>query len=253
MANGNIKKMELKLGRTGIIILVAGMTALLCSVFMLGIQVGKNIDTYPEKIASIPQKALALVWRKAKTDATPDIVDNKTGQGEPKAGESIDLTFYNDLTSKKGVGKDSPLLEKKMVETPPPQSKGEEKETIAGKGLETPKLPVAVNEKAGDKKKHEVKEVEAPAAAVAASKQVFIIQAASLKEKAKAYQMIKNLSDMGYKSHVVKIDIKGKGTWFRVIVSGFDERARAQAAADKIAKKMKTKCIIRRDDADTKK
>jgi hypothetical protein len=81
MANGNIKKMELKLGRTGIIILVAGMTALLCSVFMLGIQVGKNIDTYPEKIASIPQKALALVWRKAKTDATPDIVDNKTGQG----------------------------------------------------------------------------------------------------------------------------------------------------------------------------
>jgi cell division septation protein DedD len=254
MASGNIKKMELKLGRTGIIIVVVGMTALLCSVFMLGVHIGKNIDTYPEKIASIPQKALALIWRPAKTTATTDIVDNKQGEGQTKAGDSLDLTFYNTLTSKKGVVKDQPLTEKKMVETPPPQTdlpqlKGEEKETTGGNGLETQMQPAKVNEKADDNNKRVVNKVETN---VTAGKQTFIIQAASLKEKAKAYQMIKNLSDMGYKSHVVKIDIKGKGTWFRVIVSGFDERARAQVAADKIAKKMKTKCIIRRVDADKK-
>ena len=254
MASGNIKKMELKLGRTGIIIVVVGMTTLLCSVFMLGVHVGKNIDTYPEKIASIPQKALALIWRPAKNKAATDVADNKAVEGEPKAGESIDLTFYNDLTSKKGVGKDQPLSEKKMVETPPPQTdltqpKKEEKETIGGNGLEEQKQPAKVIEKAGDKKKHEVKEVDAP---VAASSNAFIIQAASLKEKAKAYQMIKIITDIGFKSHVEKINIKGKGTWFRVIVSGFDERTRAQAAADKIAKKIKTKCIIRHVDADKK-
>jgi cell division protein FtsN len=255
MAPGNIKKMELKLGRTGIIIVVVGMAALLCSVFLLGVVVGKNIDTYPEKIASIPQKALALIWRPAKTKAMPDIVDNKPGEGQPKAGESLDLTFYNTLTSKKGEVKDQPLTEKKMVETPPPQTdlpqpKRDEKEIIGDTDLETQKQTATVNETAGDKNKREVKEVETP---VAASKQTFIIQAASLKEKAKASQMSKSIAALGFKSRVVEIDIKGKGTWFRVIVSGFDERAQAQAAADKIAKKIKTKCIIRRVEADKKK
>ena len=254
MTPGNIKKVELKLGRTGIIIVVVGMAALLCSVFLLGVVVGKNIDTYPEKIASIPQKALALIWRPAKTKATSDIVDNKPGEGQPKAGENLDLTFYNTLTSKKGEVKDQPLTEKKMVETPPPQTdlpqpKREEKEDTGGTGLETQKQTAVVNEKGGDKNKREVKEVEAP---VAASKQTFIIQAASLKEKAKANQMSKSITALGFKSRVVKIDIKGKGTWFRVIVSGFDERAQAHAAADKIAKKIKTKCIIRRVDDDKK-
>jgi len=254
MASGNIKKMELKLGRTGIIIVVVGMAALLCSAFMLGVVVGKNIDTYPEKIASIPQKALALIWRPAKTKATPDIFDIKPGEGQPKAGESLDLTFYNTLTSKKGEVKDQPLTEKKMVETPPPQidlpqPNREEKETIGGTGLETQRQPAVVNEKARDINKREAKEVETP---VAASKQTFIIQAVSLKEEAKASQMSKSIAALGFKSRVVEIDIKGKGTWFRVIVSGFDERAQAQAAADKIAKKIKTKCIIRRADADNK-
>jgi len=255
MVSGNTKKMELKLGRTGIIIVVVGMSAFLCSVFLLGVVVGKNIDTYPEKIASIPQKALALIWRPAKNKTASDIFDNKPGEGQQKAGENLDLTFYNTLTSKKGEVKDQPLTEKKMVETPPPQTdlpqpKREEKETIGGTDLETQKQTAVVNEKAGDKNKSEVKEVEAP---VAASKQTFIIQAASLKEKAKANQMSKSITALGLKSRVVKIDIKGKGTWFRVIVSGFDGRAQAQAAADKIAKKTKTKCIIRRVEADKKK
>jgi len=255
MTSGNIKKMELKLGRTGIIIVVVGMAALLCSAFLVGVVVGKNIDTYPEKIASIPQKALALIWRPAKTKTIPDIVDNKPGEGQPKAGENLDLTFYNNLTSPKGEVKDQPLTEKKMVETPPPQidlpqPNREEKETIGGIGLKKQKQTAAVNEKAGDKNKRTVKEVEKP---VAASKQTFIIQAASLKEKAQATKISKSITALGFKSRVVEIDIKGKGTWFRVIVSGFDEQAQAQAAVDKIAKKIKTKCIIRRVDADKKK
>jgi len=43
----------------------------------------------------------------------------------------------------------------------------------------------------------------------------------------------------------VKVDIKGKGTWYRVIATGFETKARAQAAADRISKKVKTNCIIR--------
>ncbi len=254
MALGNIKKMELKLGRTGIIIVVAGMSAFLCCAFLLGVLVGKNIDTYPEKIASIPQNTLAAIWRPAKNKVAPDIADNKAVEATPKVGESVDLTFFNDLTSKKGMVKDQPLTEKKIVETPPPQIElpqptAVEKEHIAGNSLETQKLPAKVIEKVDDKKKREVKEVAAP---VVAGKQSFIIQAASSKEKAKSIQMSKKIAALGFKSRVVKIDIKGKGIWYRVVAYGFDERAQAQAAADKITKKIKTTCIIRRDDADKK-
>jgi cell division protein FtsN len=254
MASGNSKKMELKLGRTGITIVVLGMTILLCSVFLLGVVVGKNIDTYPQKIASIPQKALALIWQKGKANTSPDVPDNKKGEGEPKAGEAPVLTFYNDLTNKKGEVKDQPLTEKKMVETPPPkkelpQPNVEDEKTTAGSGLQMPKKTAVINKKDDDKKKREVKQSDAP---VAASKQSFIIQAASLKDKPKANQVSKNITALGFKSRVVKIYIKGKGSWFRVIVSGFDERAQAQVAADKITKKIKTTCIIRRADEEKK-
>ena len=254
MASGNSKKMELKLGRTGITIVVLGMAILLFSVFLLGVVVGKNIDTYPQKIASIPQKALALIWHKGKANTLPDLPDNKKGEGEPKTGEVPVLTFYNDLTTKKGEVKDQPLTEKKMVETPPPKKElpppsVEDDETTVGSGLQTPKKTAVVAKKADDKKKHEAKQSETT---VAASKQSFLIQAASLQDKTRANQVSKSITALGYKSRVIKIVLKGKGSWFRVIVSGFDDRAQAQVAADKITKKTKTNCIIRQADAEKK-
>ena len=78
MATGNIKKFELKLGRAGLIIVIVGFSALLCAFFLLGVTVGKNIDTYPEKIASLPQRVLALVWRPAKIKAQQNLTDHKT-------------------------------------------------------------------------------------------------------------------------------------------------------------------------------
>ena len=254
MASGNSKKMELKLGRTGITIVVLGMAILLFSVFLLGVVVGKNIDTYPQEIASIPQNALALIWHKGKANTSPDIPDNKKGEGELKAGEAPVLTFYNDLTTKKGEVKDQPLTEKKMVETPPPKKElpppsAEDDKATVGSGLQTPKKAAVVAKKADDKKKRDVKQSDAP---VATSKQSFMIQAASLQDKARANQVSKNITALGYKSRVIKIDIKGKGSWFRVIVSGFDDRAQAQIAADKITQKIKTKCIIRKTDLEKK-
>ena len=254
MASGNSKKMELKLGRTGITIVVLGMAILLFSVFLLGVVVGKNIDTYPQKIASIPQKALALIWQKGKANTAPVFPDNKKVEGEPKAGEAPVLTFYNDLTNKKGEAKDQPLTEKKMVETPPPkkelaQPNAEDEKITDGTILETPKKTAAVTKKADEKKKSDVKQSDAP---VTASKQSFIIQAASMKEKSKATRINKTVAKLGYPSKIVKVDIKGKGTWYRVIATGFETKAQAQAAADKITQKTKTDYIIKRVDDDKK-
>lgn len=66
MGSGNIRKFEIRLGQTGLTVLIVGMVVLLCLSFLFGVGVGKNIDTYPEKISSLPQRFLALFWRPAK-------------------------------------------------------------------------------------------------------------------------------------------------------------------------------------------
>lgn len=125
MATGNEKKFELKIGKTGIFVVVMGMTAFLCASFLFGVNVGQNMETYPEKIASLPQRALALVWRPAKIkltrqDAASGHIGNSplsetqhVAAAQPE--ENIDLTYHQTLTSKKGVVREDAFVEKKPV------------------------------------------------------------------------------------------------------------------------------------------
>ena len=255
MTSRNIKNFELKLGKTGLIIVIFGMASLLCTVFLLGVDTGKNIDTYPGQIASIPQKVIASIWRSAKLKVDQDVPDNKSGQNQPQAKENIDLTFYNTLTKKKGVVKEQPVPDRqKVAQTPaekPVETKPQNEETGTddlNREAQKPSGPVIA--KTNEEGKHKAKEA---APSIAFPKQKFIIQAASLKEKNKAYQISKKIAALGFEALIVPMEIKEKGIWYRVIVSGFDERTQAQAAADKIAKKIKTNCIIRRVDIEAKK
>jgi len=245
MKSGNIKNFELKVGKAGLIIIVVGMAVLLCTAFLFGVDVGKNIDTYPDKIAAFPKKALALVWQPAKIRAAQSAPDNKNGPGQTQ--ENIDLTFYNDLTSKKGIPKEQPVPEKQPVSFPP--QKGEE--TVAGNfNVETQNPTVLVNEKTKEKGELKVKEV---VPSVASNKQKFIIQVASLKDKTEANKMNKKIASLGFLSQVIKVEIPGKGIFFRVIVSGFENKVKAQEAALKISQKTGTSCIIKCVDNETKK
>jgi cell division protein FtsN len=247
MATGNIKNFELKIGKTGLVIIVAGMSAFLCAAFLFGVDVGKNIDTYPDKIAALPQKALALVWQPAKIRAAQSAPDNKNGPGKTQTQENIDLTFYNDLTSKKGIPKERPVPEKQPVFSPP--QNGEE--TVTGNfNIEAQSQPGSVNEKTKEKGEPKAKEV---APSVASNTQKFIIQAASLKDKTEANKMNKKIASLGFLSQVIKVEIPGKGIFFRVIVSGFENKVQAQEAALKISKKTGTSCIIKRVDNEAKK
>jgi len=45
----NVHAFELKLGKRALILFVIGMSCLLFIVFLFGVTIGKNIDTYPEK------------------------------------------------------------------------------------------------------------------------------------------------------------------------------------------------------------
>jgi len=240
MTSGNIKNFELKVGKAGLIILVAGMAALLCTAFLFGIEVGKNIDVYPEKIAAFPQKVLSLVWRPAKI---------KVAQNQSSNQGNIDLTFYNTLTSKKGVLQDQPVPEKQSAAVLPPTK---EEETQNGDfNLETRKQSYEPTiEKIIEKNESRGKEI---ASSVSSRKQKFTIQAASLKDKIEANKINKKLTSLGFTSKVIKVDVKGKGIFFRVVVPCFEDKVQAQEAAQKISQKTGLNCIIKSVDNEEKK
>jgi cell division septation protein DedD len=242
MATGNIKNFELKIGKTGLIIIVSGMAAFLCGAFLIGVDVGKNIDTYPEKIAALPQRALALVWRPARVSVAQSASDNKSGQNPPAEGANIDLTFYDTLTTRKGILKADTVPDKQPSVV---QSQKEEEAPKGNFNIEAQKSPEKVNDKNITKEGPNKKET---AADVASGRNKFVIQIASLKEKKKAHQMNKKVASLGFKSEVIKADIKGKGTMFRVIASGFESKIKAQEAAQKISSKTKTDCIVKSAD-----
>jgi len=255
MGSGNIKKFEVKLGRTGLIIVIGGMTVLLCLSFVLGVGVGKNIDTYPHKISSVPQQVLALFWRPAKVAVQQKITEGTEAQPDKS---KMDLTFHDALTGQVTMPiQQLPVAAKKQDNTavteqkvekqklPAPAPLPPEKEAVTLK-KEASEQKVTVKEKSPAEKKSKVKEVSTsghPAASL------FLVHVASLKDKAKATQIHKTVATLGYPSKNVKVDIKGKGTWYRIIVPGFETKAQAQIAADRISKKVKTNCIIRPAEA----
>jgi cell division septation protein DedD len=249
MASGNTKNFELKLGRAGLVIVIIGMAALLCSAFIFGVSVGKNIDTYPEKIASFPQRILALVWRPAKIRAAETTaMGDKTIQSPDKTSGELDLTYYNTLTSQKGAAKEQTIPEKKTISpipSPAVQPKKSEEKTVVP--ALTPDVPSKMEKAETEETKDEIEtKISAAEPAAESSGAKYSVQVASLKEKAKANQMTKKISALGFVPRIVETNISGKGKWYRIIVYGFTSKSQAQAAAEKITRKTKTSCVVKR-------
>lgn len=222
MAAKNIKNFELKLGRTGIIVIIVGMAALLCSIFILGVEIGKNIDTYPEKISSLPTKIFALISKPANINPVQNM------PGEEK--ENIDLTFYQTLTGKKEAKKQKQDVDKKRAVEVSPL-------IVAAEKTEEKKEPV--DEIAGS-----ANIIEESVSSEKVINKKYTIHAASFKEKTKAYLMNKEITALGFNPKIIPIEVKNKGTLYRVIVSGFENKAAAQAAAERISAKTGLNCSI---------
>lgn len=253
MASGNAKNFELKLGKTGLIVLVVGMAVLLCCSFLSGIVVGKNIDTYPEKIASLPQRLLALVWRPAKIKVAQSAAEKKKQQHEQNGKqEDIDLTFYNTLTSKKGITAEPPIPDRKPHAEAPPAEQILPQLSKADSGQSSPSAVTEIKQQSPKVKPGEdeigtrIKEAEKRETVREA---VFSIQVASMKEKTKAAQMSKKLSALGYHPRIVENNVAGKGRWYRVVIDGFATRALAQAAVEKISRNTGNNGVIKRKES----
>ena len=272
MAAKNRHMFELRLGKLGLILFVAGMSLLLFSMFFLGIVVGKHMEAYPERFSPgvaelIRDRLFASAPQTGK--AAPS---TEAGKLDVPAGreESFGLTFYETLGGKKGgaqAAKTAGGVKDQPPETsapiPVPTGKPALPEPSAGSaGGAVGNMAPPVS--GGDgKKPNPLPEKKAAmefgakvSAAVPAGiptdgratpeKGRFEIQVAAYQESRKAEQMMEKLSPLGFASRVVMKDIPGKGRWFRVIVGGFENREKAKAAIDRIAGKVRgVKCVIR--------
>jgi cell division protein FtsN len=274
MAAKNRRTFELTLGKLGLILFIGGISLLLFSMFLLGILVGKHMEAYPERYsAGMAEMVYDRLFASAPQGGrVPPLVESGA-KSEPAGGEeSFGLTFYDTLAGKKGgtpTGKTVGAAKDMPPETfsPPAALTGKPSmpapsAASAGGTIGNTDLPVPGREGDGKKtnplpeKKAAMESGAKVSAAMPAGtapegrtipeKGRFEIQVAAYQESRKAEQMMEKLSPLGFTSRVVMKELPGKGTWFRVIIGGFENREKAKAASDQIAGKIRgVKCVIR--------
>jgi len=199
------RSFELRLSKAGVALFTVGVSFLLLISFVLGVIVGKNIETYPEKITrAIP----GLIREKITAmPVTPDVaVKPEDVRAAPKDGkEDVKLTFFDNLAEKKEAKEDFP------------QSVPEEKPAITKKPSKQEKSDLKTN---------------------------FILRVASLKDEKKAKGLQKKLATMSYRSTLETRDLGSKGKFYRVNITGFDTREDAENAAKIVKKKINLKCVV---------
>ena len=243
---------EVKLGRIGLVMLIAGIGLLVFVAFLLGVNVGKDIDTYPEKITrGIPRRI-------AETFAGAFSQPKKEAESKPQEDGSLGLTFYDTLT-KKGTDTGD-LLKEENREAPAapavimapgtpvkPAVPAAPAPAIPAPSAPPVSAPVAKAAPVGKTPPAAAPPPTAPATDVKKMPAgAFAVQVVSYHERDKAGQLKKKLQGLGYAAEIVETEIPGKGKWFRVLVNGYRTRKDAEkAAADMSGKVSGLSCVIR--------
>lgn len=254
MTAKNLRQFEFKLGKLGIIIFLAGFTVLAFVSFLVGVQVGRNIDTYPEWFArGIPTRILELIGPPGPS-ARRDIPVGKPGA-------LFDVPAGDSQTGKPAEGEKGPAAgAAPPTITGPAAPAGEAVTPPAGSAVTVPGVSAATGEAksaaaqtaaaAGNAKNEKTpatakaegkKEKEAPSKSGR-----YVVQVVSFREKEKAEGLSKKILSLGYTPQVSLTDITGKGKWYRVTVEGFETKQTAEKAVENMTSKIKgLSCVIK--------
>ncbi len=220
-----------------LIIIPAGI-ALMVGFFFLGYYVGK----YEGKPGAALEKMPPL----------PDMV----AKNLPKPEE---YTFYKTLTEKDGKSvsielkpktqKPEGKVEKKQSTDAPkeseqqpakakePEKKQEKKPEKKTAALEPVKQPAAKANPAPEKKSASTKPVANP-------KLRYTVQVSSHQEKNAAEEEVKRMKQSGFAAFIVKTDLPGKGTWYRVRMGSFSKKEPAEKLQQEIHAKAGITSIV---------
>lgn len=209
MSSKNVRTFELKLGKRALILFIIGMSCLLFIVFLFGVTIGKNIDTYPEKFArGIPGMIKEkLGWSSNRTETAEIVSEPSKEYAKSRGEEKIVEEKKVPVTAPVGTGEKQPVV-RALVSTQ------EQKPSLSSAAEQTKIKPPHVDEK-------------------------YLINVVSFKEKEKANRLYKKLTDLGFTPRVTEVELHEKGKWFRVTLEGFDSREQAQKVADSVTTKIR--------------
>lgn len=273
MVAKNRKQFEVKLGKAGVSLLVTGMVAGLFATFLFGVQVGKNIDTYPAIVSRyLPDRiGERLGWKKPVPAA---VAETKKDGARPEERE-FDLTFYDTLSK----GKDGDLVLRRPGASAPPAAPADRSPVPppaavpSGPPIKAPPVPAERPPAAAgvlqpspavkpspQTQAHGVPVPPSPAvtkpavpvpgavkpapqatavpATAARTKGKYGLQLVSYRERGKAEQLSKQLTDLGYQPRIVPVAVPGKGTWYRVQLTGFEGPDQARKASAAVSAKV---------------
>ncbi|MBW2674256.1 MAG: SPOR domain-containing protein [Deltaproteobacteria bacterium] len=204
---------EFKLGRSGLTFFIFVIAVVLLFSFVSGVMVGKNIESYPEKIArGIPgairktiTKSMDIEPDTAGRDITPDAIQKDVPPDTPAGEEKVEFTFYDTLKQTGETVKET-FTEKKVTAPDTSSYAPPEKKQAGG---------------------------------------LYVIQVASFRGKDMTGALTEKLSHMGYAPRVDEVTLKTSGKWFRVKVHGFATYDEAKTAASLLEKKVRgITCLI---------
>lgn len=91
MTSKNVRVFELKLGKRALILFIAGMSCLLFVVFLFGVTVGKNIDSYPEKYSRGFRGMMMekLGWSSNRAETAVSVGETVTETTKAGGGETV--------------------------------------------------------------------------------------------------------------------------------------------------------------------
>ena len=186
-----------------LIVLISGW------MFVLGVLVGRGTAPVHFDITVLQKELNALKESIIKQQQEREQVEIPTFK------EEKELDFYEAL---KGSQKDEKLVLKKQQESPAAASY-KQKET---KAEETPNKQLTSMKKL------------TKTGSMPPVKGAFYVQVASTKNAASADELVKKLKQKGYQAYKVKVEISGKGTWYRVCSGGFNSQTEATKARDEL-------------------
>lgn len=277
MVTKNRRPLELKLGKLGLIVFVSGMSLLLVVMFLLGVQVGKHLEAYPERysggLVALVRDRLSGVVLAPQQEKAPPADGQKPDSDNLSGNEAFDLTFYKVLGEKNNNNRsvegeatsNSPKSDKTSVSgaTAKKDSKLGGAPAVTAPEKDAPGKPAPVNHASSNEAAKPVlpepKEFSAEPALPESSSLPgssgadnkgrmggFQVQAAAYRDIRQAEKIENMLKYLGFTARIVSIEIPGKGIWFRVIAGDFENRQKAEIAASRIDGKIKgVKCIIR--------
>jgi DedD protein len=232
-------KIEVRLDNRQVFFLFFGSALVACLLFILGVIVGKRLESRGRAVAPEIEDPLALLDKVAATprtgpEAAPALPKMLFGAGAaPKpaaaAAKPAPAPAAKVVAAKPAPEPAAPKMAAKPAPEPAaPKAEPAKAPVVAAKVESAPKPEPAKPAAAVVKKVAMVTPAPAPAADAAKGKGRFTLQLGSFPDRAEAEAFSQRFTPQG--SYVIASEIPGKGTWYRVRVGDYASAKDAIAA-----------------------